>query len=107
MLEGRHPLRERMTLFWHGYFTSSHARREAHERGDASRRTSSSGATGLGDFARAAAAIVRDPAMLEYLDNNQNRKGQPERELRARGDGALHARRRHYTELDIKEARAR
>ena len=38
-------------------------------------------------------AASKDPAMLIYLDNAQQPQGAAERELRARGDGALHARR--------------
>ena len=39
-------------------------------------------------------AVTRDPAMLVFLNGIDNRKGATERELRARGDGAVHARRR-------------
>jgi uncharacterized protein (DUF1800 family) len=102
MLDARDPLRERMTLFWHGYFTSS------------SRDVRSSAAMigqnelfrikGLGRFGDLLHAIVRDPAMLAYLDNDENRKGNPNEnfarevmELFTLGEG-------NYTEKDIKEA---
>ena len=48
--------------------------------------------------------VARDPAMLEYLDNNQNRKGNPNEnfarelmELFTLGEG-------NYSESDVKQA---
>ena len=38
--------------------------------------------------------VSQDPAMLRYLDNNVNVQGASERKLRARADGAVHARHR-------------
>ncbi|MCC6407441.1 MAG: DUF1800 domain-containing protein [Planctomycetes bacterium] len=102
MLEGRHPLRERMTLFWHGYFTSS--ARDVRSSAAMIEQNELFRTKGLGRFGELLAAIVRDPAMLEYLDNNQNRKGNPNEnfarevmELFTLGEG-------NYTEQDIKEA---
>ena len=50
----------------------------------------------------------KDPAMMEFLDTVRNHKDDPERELRARAAGALHARREgrrpatpNYTQDDI------
>jgi uncharacterized protein (DUF1800 family) len=101
MVEAKHPLQERMVLFWHGYFTSStrDVRRTAAmvAQNELFRRHA------LGNFAELVHAIVRDPAMLEYLDNNENRKDRPNEnfarelmELFTLGEG-------HYSEQDIKE----
>lgn len=102
MLESHHPLRERMTLFWHGYFTSS--ARDVRSSAAMIEQNELFRTHGLGKFGELLRAIVRDPAMLEYLDNNQNRKGNPNEnfarevmELFTLGEG-------HYTEADIKEA---
>jgi len=61
-------------------------------------------ANALGNFADLLHAIARDPAMVIYLDNAQNRKGSPNEnfarevmELFTLGEG-------HYSEQDIKEA---
>ncbi len=102
MLAGPDPLRERMTLFWHGYFTSSF--RDVRdpvamiEQNELLRRHA------LGRFEDLLRGIVRDPAMLEYLDNNQNRKDSPNEnfarelmELFTLGEG-------HYSEQDVKQA---
>ena len=58
----------------------------------------------LGNFGNFLHAIARDPAMVIYLDNASNRKGQPNEnfarevmELFTMGEG-------HYSERDIKEA---
>lgn len=102
MLDGRDPLRERMTLFWHGYFTSS--ARDVREAGAMIEQNELLRRHALGRFDELLKAIVRDPAMLEYLDNNQNRRGNPNEnfarellELFTLGEG-------HYTEEDVKEA---
>jgi uncharacterized protein (DUF1800 family) len=102
MLRTRRPLEERMTLFWHGHFTSSYRDvRNAHHM-HAQNETLREHATG--NFRELLHAISKDPAMLEYLDNNRNRKGRPNEnyarevmELFTLGIG-------QYSEADIKEA---
>jgi hypothetical protein len=102
MVEGDHPLQERMVLFWHGYFTSSFkdvkSSQALIEQNELLRRHA------LGSFRDLLRGIVHDAAMLEYLDNNQNRKASPNEnfarelmELFTLGEG-------HYTEQDVKEA---
>ena len=102
LIESEHPLRERMTLFWHGHFTSSMDDvKNSHEmiqqvlllRGHS-----------LGNFRELVHAIARDPAMLEYLDNDVNRRDHPNEnfarelmELFTLGEG-------NYTEDDVQEA---
>ncbi|HVS08814.1 MAG TPA: DUF1800 domain-containing protein [Planctomycetota bacterium] len=102
MLEGRHPLRERMTLFWHGYFTSSF--REVKNAAAMVRQNELYRRHALGRFDQLLREVVRDPAMLAYLDNDQNRKASPNEnlarelmELFTLGEG-------NYTEQDVKEA---
>ncbi len=102
MLAGDDPLRERMTLFWHGHFTSSMDDvKNSHEMIEQNRLFRR---LGLGDFRTLVEAIARDPAMLEYLDNDVSRRGDPNEnfarelmELFTLGEG-------NYTEADVKEA---
>ena len=57
-----------------------------------------------GNFATLLKAISRDPAMLVYLDGVSSAARDPQRELRTRGDGALHARPRELRGTDVVEA---
>ena len=82
-----------MTLFWHNHFVSSQ------QKVRLARLMYAQNATLRAQRARqlrrrCCTPRRSDPAMLIYLDSVQNRKGAAQRELRARGDGALHARRR-------------
>lgn len=102
MASGPHPLQEKLTLFWHGHFTTS-AKDERMalliwNQNELLRRQ------GAGNFREFVRQISRDPAMLDYLNNQQNRKQKPNEnyarelmELFTLGIG-------NYTEQDIKEA---
>ncbi len=102
MTYGPHPLQEKLTLFWHGHFTTS-AREERQsylmwQQNETLRQYAA------GDFRQFLHAISRDPAMLDYLNNTQNRKQHPNEnyarevmELFTLGLG-------HYTEQDIRES---
>jgi uncharacterized protein (DUF1800 family) len=102
MVDGDDPLRERMTMFWHGYFTSS--MQDVKNSYEMITQNQLFRDTGLGSFADLLRAVARDPAMLEYLDNDVNKKGKPNEnfarellELFTLGEG-------NYTEEDVKEA---
>lgn len=97
------PLLERVVLMWHGHFATSDAK-----LGDVRlmyRQNQLFRDMGLGDFRQLLHAVAKDPAMLLWLDGNQNKVGRPNEnfarevmELFALGvDGG-------YTEADIKEA---
>lgn len=102
MLHGGHPLREKLTLFWHNHFaTSIHKVRSAPAM---FRQNELLRAHALGAFGPFLQAIGRDPAMLVWLDSNSNVKGKPNEnyarelmELFSLGVG-------NYTEADIREA---
>ena len=103
MIETGRPLEEKMTLFWHGHFATGWRTVEDSYHMYLQNRMMRTHATG--DFADLAYRIIRDPAMLRYLDNNRSRRGQPNEnlarelmELFVLGEG------RGYTERDIKEA---
>jgi hypothetical protein len=97
-----YPLQEKLTLFWHGHFTTSAKdERSALLMWNQNELLRKSAAGNFETFVR---AISRDPAMLDYLNNNQNRKAHPNEnyarelmELFTLGIG-------NYTEDDIKQA---
>ena len=102
MIRTIHPTRERLALFWHGHFTSGY--RDVRNSYHLYIQNTTLRRLAGGSFAELLHEISRDPAMLEYLDNNRNRKGAPNEnyarevmELFTLGEGA-------YTERDIKEA---
>lgn len=101
LIETPRPLQEKMTLFWHGHFATSYRTIEnsyhMYMQNQLFRKNA------LGSFRTLLTEIIRDPAMLAYLDNNDSRKGQPNEnlarelmELFALGEG-------NYSERDIKE----
>ena len=102
MLATPRPLEERLTLFWHGHFATGEnkvrdyrmmLRQNAMLRANASDR--------LQDLL---VGILKDPAMLVYLDNGENVKAHPNEnfgrellELFTMGVG-------NYSERDVREA---
>lgn len=98
----RRPLEEKMTLFWHGHFATSDRKvRNPHAmylQNLLFRKYA------LGDFHQLLLKVSKDPAMIIWLDNQQNRKGKPNEnfarevmELFTVGIG-------NYSETDIKQA---
>jgi uncharacterized protein (DUF1800 family) len=102
LLENGHPLREKMTLFWHNHFVSSIAKVQ---NGTAIfKQNQALRYYALKKFGSLLLATSKDPAMLIYLDSNSNVKGKPNEnyarevmELFSLGVG-------NYTEKDIQEA---
>jgi uncharacterized protein (DUF1800 family) len=101
LIESPRPMEEKLALFWHGHFATSYRTIENSYhmflQNQLFRRHAA------GSFADLLHAIVRDPAMIAYLDNNESRKGKPNEnlarellELFSLGEG-------RYTEKDIKE----
>ena len=102
LLYGPHPLRERLTLLWSNHFVigTDKVRNmpSVTEYLALLRRHAATPS-----FAAFALDVARTPAMLRYLDNDQNRNGKPNEnfsrellELFTTGIG-------HYTEEDVKE----
>jgi uncharacterized protein (DUF1800 family) len=79
MIETRHPMQEKLTLFWHGHFATSYRTIENSYhmflQNQLFRRHAA------GNFGELLTAIIRDPAMIAYLDNNDSRKGRPNENL--------------------------
>lgn len=98
----KRPLLEKMTLFWHGHFATSN--RKVGDSYWMYRQNMTIRELALGNFGDLLLAMSKDPAMIKWLDNQQNRKGKPNEnyarevmELFSVGIG-------NYTENDIKEA---
>lgn len=93
-------MREKMTFFWHGHFaTATPFAWLMQVQNNTLRRHA------LGNFRTLLHAVAKDPAMIIYLNNHQNKKDAPNEnfarevmELFTLGEGVL------YTEKDIKEA---
>ena len=101
MVESPRPLEEKMTLFWHGHFATNYRTIEDSYHMFLQNQTFRKNA--LGSYATLMFDIIRDPAMLAYLNNNESRKNKPNEnlareimELFSLGVG-------NYTEKDIKE----
>jgi uncharacterized protein (DUF1800 family) len=102
MLHGGHPLREKMTLFWHNHFATSDTK--VLNVGYMVGQYELMYTHALGNFAELLQAMSKDPAMMVWLDTVQSKKGQPNEnyarelmELFSLGIG-------NYTEKDIREA---
>lgn len=99
MVHTDHPLREKMTLFWHGHFACrSNNPMFAQQLNNIQRSYA------LGSFRTLLVEVSKSPAMLQYLNNQQNRKGRPNEnfarelmELFTIGIG-------NYSEEDVKES---
>ncbi|MCE9594170.1 MAG: DUF1800 domain-containing protein [Planctomycetes bacterium] len=102
MLRGDAPVLDHAALFWHGFFTTSFT--VVVRKFEIIRQHEFVRANSLGSFRDLLQGIVRDPGMLQYLDNNTNVKGHANEnlarelmELYSLGEG-------HYTEVDVREA---
>lgn len=101
MIETPRPLEEKIALFWHGHFATNYRSIENSYHMFLQNQLFRTGGLGsVGDLLR---AIIRDPAMLAYLNNNTSRKNKPNEnlarelmELFSLGVG-------NYREDDIKE----
>lgn len=102
MVAGGDPLGERIALMWHDHFATSNDKvadpRLMHRQNELFRKH------GLGDFRALCHHVAKDPAMLVWLDGNENVRGRPNEnfarevmELFVLGIGS-------YTETDIREA---
>ncbi|HEX2912676.1 MAG TPA: DUF1800 domain-containing protein [Chloroflexia bacterium] len=102
MTHTRQPLQEKMALFWHGHFTSSFSKvRDPMlllEQNELFRTNA------LSNFNDLVKKVSRNPAMIDFLDGEANRKGKPNEnyarelmELFTIGIG-------NYTEQDVREA---
>jgi uncharacterized protein (DUF1800 family) len=102
IIETGRPLEEKMTLFWHGHFATGY--RTIEDSWHILMQNQLFRKHAVGNFADLVFSIIRDPAMLKYLDNDENRRQSPNEnlarelmELFVLGEG------NEYSEKDIKE----
>ena len=101
MLATTRPLEEKLTLFWHGHFATGNTK--VRDTRMMLRQNEMLRANANGSFEDLLMGILKDPAMLVYLDNGENVKDHPNEnfgrellELFSLGVG-------NYTEQDIRE----
>src|SRR5689334_10412148 len=102
MVRTKQPLQEKMTLFWHNHFTTAYSKVK-HETW-LMQQNQLYRDFALGNFKDFVKAVSRNPAMIDYLDGQSNRKGKPNEnyarelmELFTIGIG-------NYTEQDVRES---
>ena len=102
MLNSQRPLQEKMALFWHHVFATGITKNQ-HVMA-AVNQIKMFRSVGMTDMRTILLELAKDPAMIFWLDNNENRNGEPNEnwgrellELFSMGVG-------NYTEQDIKDA---
>jgi uncharacterized protein (DUF1800 family) len=103
MLRTTQPLKEKLTLFWHGHFVSGYDKVRSgfalRNQNELFRRMS------LEKFENLVLEVSKDPAMLRYLDNDENTQKHPNenfaRELMELFTMGVHG---GYTEKDVQES---
>lgn len=100
MASGRGALREKMALFWHSHF----ACRNQNNAGMVQHYTNVIREHALGNFGDLLMAVSKSPAMLQFLNNQQNRKNAPNENFAREVMELFTLGRGNYTEHDIKEA---
>ena len=98
MVNSKAQLREKMSFFWHGHFACR--TRNAFYSQDLVNLTRTNALGNFGDLLR---AISKSPAMLQFLNNQQNRKGKPNENFAREVMELFTLGRGNYTENDVKE----
>jgi uncharacterized protein (DUF1800 family) len=99
MMSTQNPFLEKMTLFWHGHFAC-----RANQPFYAQHLNNIQRTNALGNFKTLLMEVSKSPAMLDYLNNQQNRKGRPNENFSRELMELFTLGRGNYTETDIKEA---
>ena len=101
MVQAEHQLHEKLTFFWHGHWATSADKVKSGSLMLNQQQTLFR--TALGDFGTQVRAMVRDPALIVWLDGQRNTVKAPNEnlarelmELFTLGVG-------HYTEQDVRE----
>ena len=103
MISTTSPQTEQLVLFWHNHFATGFSGIN-NQAISIARQHFMFREFGSGNFRQLLKQIIRDPAMLNYLDNNNSKKGKPNEnlarelmELFSLGEG-------NFTEQDVKNA---
>ena len=101
LINSKRPLEEKMTLFWHQVFATGVSKVDHYD--ELNDQINLFRENGLGNYKKLLLALAQDPAMLYWLDNNENHKdavnenwGRELLELFSMGVG-------NYTEVDVRE----
>ncbi|MCO4294349.1 DUF1800 domain-containing protein [Solitalea sp. MAHUQ-68] len=92
-------LREKMTLFWHGHFACRSFNPLHNQQLNNTMRN-----LALGNFKDLLLAVSKSPAMLAFLNNQQNRKNSPNENFARELMELFTIGRGNYTENDVKES---
>ena len=99
MVHSESQLREKLSLFWHGHFASRNLNILYQQQMlDVIRRNA------LGSFGTMLKEVSRSAAMINFLNNNQNRKDHPNENFAREVMELFTMGRGNYSENDIKEA---
>ena len=99
MVTSKAQVREKMTFLWHDHFATRINNTILTQKQNNTIRTHA-----LGKFGDLLHAISRDPAMLRFLNNQQNKKSHPNENFAREVMELFTMGRGNYTENDIKEA---
>lgn len=99
MINSEAQLREKMSLFWHGHFACRI--QNSFFQQDLLHIIRSNALGSFGDMLK---AVSRSPAMLQFLNNQQNRKLRPNENFAREVMELFTMGRGNYTETDVKEA---
>jgi uncharacterized protein (DUF1800 family) len=99
MTGSKAQLREKMALFWHGHFASRNINILYQQQLLDVVRTHA-----LGNFGDLLRGVSKSAAMLAFLNNQQNKKQQPNENFAREVMELFTLGRGHYTETDVKEA---
>ena len=97
--ETNSQLREKMTLFWHNHFSCNIGNAKYQQDLNNIER-----ANALGNFKTLLLQVSQSPAMLQFLNNQQNQKGRPNENFARELMELFTLGRGNYTEQDIKES---
>jgi uncharacterized protein (DUF1800 family) len=99
MANGSDSLRQKMTLFWHGHFAC-----KSRNAFFTQQYFNTLQQHALGNFGELLHSISKSPAMLQFLNNQQNRKNSPNENFAREVMELFTIGRGNYTEEDIKNA---
>ncbi len=99
MISSKAQLREKVSLFWHGHFACRVVNIFFQQNLLHSIRTHA-----LGNFGDLLKAVSKSPAMLQFLNNQQNKKSSPNENFAREVMELFTMGRGNYTEQDVKEA---
>lgn len=101
-VQSKSPFRDKLALFLHGHFATSHRKVQSVKAMHAQMRLFLD--LGAGDFRKLTIAVIRGAAMLLFLDGARSEKGRPNENLARELMELFTLGRNNYSEQDIREA---